>query len=245
MTYTLTVTGALLGNVSFVSAGAGCSIAVTTATCTAATLANGASVAYTVTVVAPSSGASVTNTASVASNTADLFDADDSDTLVTTLPADLSLTQSADPIVGRTRQPLAYEITVTNNGPGLATSITVTDTLPGSTAFVSASGTCTHSGQALGGTVTCTAASLSNSANVAFTITVTAPAVFGPISNTATVSAASPADPTFSNDTVTLVTSVLGFPPVPAIGTWALGGLALTFAAFVFFARRRRANAAR
>ena len=117
MTYTLTVTSngpdtatnvtvtdVLLGSVSFVSASAGCNIAVTTATCTAATLANGASVAYTVTVVAPSSSASVTNTASVASNTADLFDANDSDTLVTTLPADLSLTFAAFVFFARRRR---------------------------------------------------------------------------------------------------------------------------------------------
>jgi hypothetical protein len=128
---------------------------------------------------------------------------------------------------------------VTNNGPATATTLSVVDTLPAGVTFVSAPG-CTGTT-----TVTCAHASLASGANVAFTITVTAPNVTGSISNTASVSAASPADPTSSNDSVTVVTSVLGFPPVPTIGVWGLSALALTFAAFVFVARRRRSSLAR
>jgi len=70
---------------------------------------------------------------------------------------------------------------------------------------------------------------------------VTAPNVFGAISNTASVSATS-TDPSSSNDSTTLVTDVLQTPSVPVIGTWALGGLAVMFGAAVFFMRRRRAT---
>jgi uncharacterized repeat protein (TIGR01451 family) len=155
--------------------------------------------------------------------------------------ADLSIAKAATPTEARFGQSLVYTLTVTNNGPGAATSITVTDTLPATVAWVSDSAACSHTGEPLGGTVTCTAASLANSANVAFTIAVTAPSVFGAITNTASVSATSN-DSNSSNDSATLVTDVLQTPPVPAIGTWALGGLALLFGAVVFFTRRRRAT---
>jgi uncharacterized repeat protein (TIGR01451 family) len=150
--------------------------------------------------------------------------------------ADLAITKTASPVEARVGQSLAYTLTVTNNGPGTANSVTVTDTLPGTVTFVSAPG-CTGTT-----TLTCTTASLANGANVQFTITVTAPNVTGSISNTASVTAPV-VDATSSDDTVTLVTAVLGFPPVPAIGAWALGGLALMFGGFVFFARRRRVGA--
>jgi uncharacterized repeat protein (TIGR01451 family) len=154
------------------------------------------------------------------------------------LRADLAITKTASPVEARVGQTLTYTITVTNNGPATATTISAVDTLPGSATFVSAPG-CTGTT-----TVTCTHASLASEASVVFTITVTAPNVTGSISNTASVSAASPADSNSSNDSVTLVTSVLGFPPVPAIGTWALGTLALAFGTVVFIARRRRATLA-
>jgi uncharacterized repeat protein (TIGR01451 family) len=93
-------------------------------------------------------------------------------------------------------------------------------------------------GQSLAYTLTVT----NNGPGTANSVTVTAPNVTGSISNTASVTAPV-VDATSSDDTVTLVTAVLGFPPVPAIGAWALGGLALMFGGFVFFARRRRVGA--
>ncbi len=55
-----------------------------------------------------------------------------------------------DPIVLSEDEPVAeieYQVTVTNNGPGVAYDVVVTDTLPGSVTFVSAEseqGTCAH-----------------------------------------------------------------------------------------------------
>ena len=161
------------------------------------------------------------------------------DGVAAVIAADLSIAKSATPPVALAGQNMAYTVTVTNNGPGKALSLVVTDTLPGTVAFVSASAGCGESG----GTVTCTAASLSNGANVAFTITVTAPSVTGSISNTASMTAAT-TDPTPANDSVTLVTTVAPPPALPGLSTWGLGALALGLVAAVLFMRRRSTSGA-
>ena len=154
--------------------------------------------------------------------------------------ADLSIAKSANPASVGAAQNLTYTLTVTNGGPDTASGITVTDTLPGSVTFVSASAGCSESG----GTVPCTASSLANAANVQFTITVTAPGALGTISNTASV-ASSTTDPTSSNDSVTLVTTVIPAPAVPGLTTWGLGALAFALGALVLMERRRRAASLR
>ena len=100
----LTVSDTLPGNVTFVSAGAGCGESGGTVTCTAASLANGANVPFTITVTAPSAGGTISNTATVTSSTTDPNASNDSVTLVTTVndSADLSIAKSANPTtVGR------------------------------------------------------------------------------------------------------------------------------------------------
>ena len=153
------------------------------------------------------------------------------------LDADLSIAKSASSAFVAAAANPTYTITVTNGGPGTASDVTVTDTLPGAVAFVSASAGCSESG----GTVTCTTASLANGANVQFTITVTAPGTGGFISNTASVTSSVAADPTSSNDSVTLVTTVINPPSVPGLTTWGMAALALGLGALVLVARRRRA----
>jgi uncharacterized repeat protein (TIGR01451 family)/MYXO-CTERM domain-containing protein len=152
--------------------------------------------------------------------------------------ADLSLTKSSTPTQATVGVNFDYTLTVTNNGPATATSLTVTDTLPTGVIFVSASANCGESA----GTVTCTAASLTNAANVVFTITVSPPTLFGNISNTASVTAVSPTDPNSSNNSIILVTFVTVPPGVPSVGTWCLVALALALFALVLAARRRRRN---
>ena len=80
----ITVTDTLPGAVTFDSASAGCTESGGTVTCTAASLANGASVSFTITVTAPGTpGGTISNTTSVASNAVDSDSSDDSATLVT------------------------------------------------------------------------------------------------------------------------------------------------------------------
>jgi uncharacterized repeat protein (TIGR01451 family) len=188
LTYTLTVSNAgpdtasnvsvtdvLPRNVTFVSVGPGCSENSGTVTCTAASLANAANVAFTVTVTAPSAGGTVNNAATVTSIAADSDESNDTDAHEAAVnAADLSITKTASPIEARVDQNFTYTLTVTNNGPSTATSVSVVDTLSGTVTFVEASGTCSGTT-----TLTCLAASIANGANAVVTITVTAPSSTG------------------------------------------------------------------
>ena len=59
----ISVTDSIPGNVSLVSVGSGCNVVVATVTCTAASLANGVNVPFTITVTAPSAGGSISSIA--------------------------------------------------------------------------------------------------------------------------------------------------------------------------------------
>ena len=98
---------------------------------------------------------------------------------------------------------LTYTLTITNNGPGAATGVTATDTLPAGAVFGSASPGCVNSA----GTVTCTIGTLASGASEVRTITVTAPATPGSISNTASVTG-SPVDPNTANNSATATTTI-------------------------------------
>jgi uncharacterized repeat protein (TIGR01451 family) len=121
--------------------------------------------------------------------------------------ADLSIAKSG-PATVLAGGHVAYQLTVTNHGPGGASSVSVLDTLPSGVTFVSASGagwSCAHSASV---SVTCTRPSLAAGATApAITVVVTAPAHAGTITNAAHVSATSPdTDP--SNDAASVTTSV-------------------------------------
>lgn len=81
----VTVTDAIPANTTFVSAGAGCSEVAGTVTCTVASLAVGASAAFTITVTAGSVGTEIVNTATVAGVEADPNPTNNSSTIHTTL----------------------------------------------------------------------------------------------------------------------------------------------------------------
>ena len=81
----VTVTDVLPANTTYVSASAGCTESAGTVTCVAATLANGATVSFTVTVIAGSAGTSIANTATVTSNETDPTPTNNSSTATTPL----------------------------------------------------------------------------------------------------------------------------------------------------------------
>lgn len=131
--------------------------------------------------------------------------------------ADLALTQSNNAggalLVGNTFQ---KTLTVTNNGPSAATAITVTDTLPAQLTFVSSNCGATAAGQV----VTYTIPTLANGATNSCVLTVRIAAA-GTITNTAAITASTPADPTPGNNTTTAQIGASGGgvaqTPVPAL----------------------------
>jgi uncharacterized repeat protein (TIGR01451 family) len=196
---TITVSDTLPAGLTYVSAtgtGWACGAAGQTVTCTrAGPVTSGTTLpAITLTVAVGAAAApSVTNTATVASNTTLDPDATDNSSSVTrpvTLPTDLTIAKSH---AGNFTQGQngSYSITVTNSG-GVASSgtVTVTDTLPAGLTPGTATGTgwtCNTVGQ----TVTCTRsdALAAGSSYPAITVPVTvAPNSSLSLTNTATVS---------------------------------------------------------
>jgi uncharacterized repeat protein (TIGR01451 family) len=120
---------------------------------------------------------------------------------------------------------LNYQITITNQGPNLASSVVITDTLPSGVTYSSAA-LSQGTSAVTGGTVVCSLGSISNGATATATIRVIAGAP-GTIVNTATVTTASTdlylAASTAAN-TTTVQTSVR--PELSA--TNVAGGLQLT-----------------
>ena len=184
--------------------------AAATVTCTRATLAVGTAPDITITVTAPADATVLSNSASVSAATTDSNTSNNTSATVQTTVvgrADLSITKSGPASVDASSQ-LIYKLSVSNAGPSTATSVTVSDSLPAGVTGVSASGT----GWTCDATVTCTRTSLAVGAAPDITITVTAPAAGGQISNTATVSS-STADPASANNTSnTVQTSVVARP---------------------------------
>jgi len=208
------VTDTLPAGVTFGSASGGgwtCSnVGNVSVTCTTAVLATGATApVITVTVTAPTQGASLTNDASVSAATPDPDASNNSSSADTTVTpsADLAITKTgpATVVAGGS---VTYQLSVTNNGPSDASGVSVTDTLPAGVTFASAAGTgwsCTHSGNV---SVTCTRAALATVASAPdITVVVTAPAQAGSITNAAKVSATT-ADPNVTNNDAAATTTV-------------------------------------
>jgi uncharacterized repeat protein (TIGR01451 family) len=199
--------------VAFVSASGtdwSCSAVDQDVTCLNPTLAPSASTVITLVVTAPTSGGTVSNTASVAALTPDGNAANNQATTNTTVNAaadlSISMADSPDPVFGSGQ--LRYAIDVNNLGPNTASGITVSNSLPpGNVTFVSATGsgwTCNAAGQL----VTCTRPSLLVGAAPTITITVQAPAESTTLSNSATVTSTS-SDLESANNTAVVITSVL------------------------------------
>jgi len=196
---------ASVGFVSFVApAGFSCTTpavgASGTINCTAASLANAASVSSTLVVKVLALSGTVTITTTPSSAVNDPNNLNTSAQAVTTInaptSADLSVTKSTASTNAGPGGTISYTITVTNNGPHNATSVVMTDTLPASLLFQSitppAGFTCpTTPAAGTTGTVTCNGATLLNGASATFTlVTTVAPNATGTITNTAGASGA-------------------------------------------------------
>jgi uncharacterized repeat protein (TIGR01451 family) len=121
------------------------------------------------------------------------------------VPADLSVTMSADKSKVGVKQELTYTITVSNVGGKNYTGVTLTDTLPSGVAFVSATtsqGTCSGSS-----TITCNIGSMATGgANVTVTVVVEAQTV-GTATNHVSVTA-NESDGNSSNDSASVTTTI-------------------------------------
>jgi uncharacterized repeat protein (TIGR01451 family) len=203
--------GILFGSAS--GTGWACAQAAGIVTCTRANLAAGAAPPITITVTTPPTGATLVDTATVASTTLDPAPGNNSDsasTTVTTVPqfADLSLTQTDAPDPVNAAAALVYTLNVVNGGPNPASDVIVTDTLPAGAVFSAAAGTGWACDQAAG-VVTCTRTPLAAGAAPPITIMLVAPSNGGPVSNVAGVSSAT-SDPSSANNAETENTSVVG-----------------------------------
>ena len=204
------ITDTLPATGTFVNASAGGSNTAGVITWpTLATMTPADTVTYTVTFVAPASGA-FTNVAAATTTTAeaDLTNNDGSGggrvttTVNPTSGADLRLSKSgpAAAIVGDT---VTYIVTVVNTGPDAAANVNVADTLPTAGTFVSASAGGTH----VGGVVTWpTVGTLAAGDTVQYTVDF-APSGTGSITNVATVASSTP-DPVPGNETDSATTTV-------------------------------------
>jgi uncharacterized repeat protein (TIGR01451 family) len=199
------------------------------------TLASGASVSFTLTVMAntgDASGTTITDMASVTDTTP--VDPNPGNNSATTTvgvgdSADLKVTDSAAPVPGAASANVIYTQVVTNLGPSTATSVMLTDTLPAMTTAVSLTGpagwTCTAA------TGTCTNPSFApGSATITFTVGVNAGDPAGTVINsTATVSSGT-SDPNLANNTATATDVVaaagqadLSMANTPSVSTIAAG----------------------
>jgi uncharacterized repeat protein (TIGR01451 family) len=184
-----------------------------TVTCTVGPVPAGAQQAVTITVLPESDtapGSTLINTASVTGVDEDPNPANNTATAATPVSAsaDLSITKSGPAAVVAGTQ-ATYTLTVTNNGPSDATDVTISDPLPVGATVVSATpshGTCAGTP-----TLSCTITSLANGADATITVVVDVSPSFlpGDITNTATVSSATP-DPNPTNNSAATTATVSG-----------------------------------
>jgi uncharacterized repeat protein (TIGR01451 family) len=184
-----------------------------TITCTAASMAASTTATFTLIVeVAGNATGTINNTATATSDTDDNNGGNDSGgagpVIVGAGSSDLGVTKSTNTTTASPGDPVAYTITVTNNGPDAASEVIVTDTLPPSLLFQSitpaATFTCTTPAAGTTGTITCTGGPLANGATAVFTLNTTiSPSATGSISNSASVSSSN----SDSNDTNSTATS--------------------------------------
>lgn len=171
-----------------------------TVTCTLASMANGASATFTLTGHVPvgtAAGTTFTNSAS-ASSAQDPTEEND----VATTSTDISDSDLAVLVNGpasvNAGAPLAYTVTVTNNGPDPSTGSTeVAITLPSGATAGSASGSGWVCNAPAGGVITCSSNATIGSGGSfpVITVSMTAPAAPGSAQNSATVSSLTDANP--------------------------------------------------
>jgi uncharacterized repeat protein (TIGR01451 family) len=181
-------------------------------TCTIASLGIGASATFSPVVqvnAGTASGTTLTSMASITTTSTDNIAGNNNATatnLVTSSSnADMAITKTDSPDPVGQGQLITYRLTVTNNGPAIATNVTVSDPLDASLTLNSATpsiGSCAGAT-----TVTCTLGTLNVGDSQFINIIVQATAT-GTISNTATVTATQ-TDPVPANNSATTTTTVL------------------------------------
>jgi uncharacterized repeat protein (TIGR01451 family) len=139
--------------------------------------------------------------------------------------ADIGITKSAagGPNYFAT-QAATYNLAVTNSGPGAANAVVVTDALPAGATLISAipsQGTCSGTT-----TVTCSMGSMASAGTASIAVQVTLNTA-GPLSNTATVSAAPQPDANAANNSSTASITVQAASAIPALSPLLLLMLAL------------------
>ncbi|PYS59671.1 MAG: hypothetical protein DMF74_20725, partial [Acidobacteria bacterium] len=163
-------------------------------------------------------GSTISNTATVSSDTPDSNSANNSSTTNTNVvaagSADLAITKSDSPDPVGIGKDLSYTIVVTNNGPAAAANLSVTDSLPSQVTFRSLGGppagwTCITPSVGANGSITCTAPSLAAGSTATFPLVVrvnTSVTDGTTISNTANVSTTT-TDSIASNNSATATTT--------------------------------------
>ncbi|HYE12825.1 MAG TPA: LamG-like jellyroll fold domain-containing protein, partial [Pyrinomonadaceae bacterium] len=184
-----------------------CARSGSTVTCQLGDMAPGQTVNVEVR-VRPNQPATLTNTASVASQTFDPVSSNNSHTVQTqaVIAADLSIKKVASKDPSLVNQIFNYKLTVTNDGPATATGAVVTDNLPSGPTFMSAEpsqGTCSHAA----GVVTCQLGSVASGAAATVIVRIR-PRQAGTLVNTASVAGAEH-DQDTSNNSATVTTSAI------------------------------------
>ncbi len=157
--------------------------------CTINSLATGSANIY-LSILAPSSPTTMTNTVAISSDTPDPDSTNNSSSLDTSVvislyTADLTITKTDSPDPVATEDTLLYTLSYGNNGPDTAYDVIIQDILPPGVTFVSASDpNCSHANQV----VTCNLGDIGINYESGFNITVTAPSTAGTITNEAIIS---------------------------------------------------------
>ena len=201
----VTVTDTLPAGVTFGTATptqGSCVQAAGLVTCALGTVLASATATVTITVT-PTVAGSISNTATVSATTLDPIPANNSDSEATTVGAlaDLSITKTDGVTTIKPGATTTYTITVTNNGPSdVPAGVVVSDQVPVGTTGSESEPDCTL----VGTTFTCTTtATLVSGTSVAYQLTVAVGAAYilPTLTNTATITASSAADPNLANNT--------------------------------------------
>ena len=210
-----------------------------TVSCTQPTLAIGAAGTTTFTLVVQVAagtaiGATISNTAAVASAGQDSDLSNNSATATTTVNrrSDIAVTKTGSPASLQAGQDITYTVTVTNNGPSNSSAITVSEAIPANTTFraiaLPSGWTCAGL-PAVGGTgsFTCqVAAGLASGASARINLLVrvnVGVAAGTTISNTASAAVTAGEDTVAANNSATATTAVAAAPTAPTCATGDLG----------------------
>jgi uncharacterized repeat protein (TIGR01451 family) len=210
-----------------------------TITCTAATLANGASRTFTLVVeVAAGASGSIVNSGSVTSAATDgnSGNSGSNSSGVTAAPAsaDISIVKSTTSNQAVTGTTITYTILVSNAGPSPATNVIVTDDLPAGMAFLDVTpsqGSCNAADP-----VSCNLGTILSGANATITLRATVTATSGTVANTASVTSTEGGGDSSTTPSIPVVITA-EFTAVPTLSEWALIALALAIAALALKAR--------